>query len=68
MSEAQDSNSPPRVVYIEEAVKIVGVSISTLRRLIRKGVIAARKIGGRWAFLYDDLIAYITRRTNNVCA
>lgn len=52
-------NAAPKRMTAEEAAEFIGVSLSTIYKEARKGLMG-RKIGDRWIFLEDRLIAYLS--------
>jgi excisionase family DNA binding protein len=47
---------------IEAVAERLGISISTVRALVRKGELPAYKVGGQLRFEKDDIEAYLTAR------
>lgn len=61
---------PNEVYTSEEAQEILKISHSTIKRLIKKGLIKANKVGGRYRILGKDLLHTISpaveSRTANI--
>ena len=54
------SESNERIGYTEaEASKLLGVPCHVLRDARRRGEICARKIGKRWIYSFDALVAHL---------
>jgi excisionase family DNA binding protein len=47
--------APDPLVSIEEAARVLGVSVSTVRRGVKDREIPARKVGGQWRIERGDL-------------
>lgn len=45
-----------RVYSIEEAAELLGISISTVRRHIKSGILPGNKLGGQYRVMGIDLI------------
>ena len=56
MSEAEVTALPPALT-VKEAASVLGVSDLTARRMITRGDIPARKVGGRWVVSKAGLLA-----------
>ena len=54
----QDSNS--RWLSIKDAVRISGLSESSIRRAIQAGTLKANKVGGKWLIKSDWLERYLS--------
>ncbi len=48
-----------RILTTEEVLELLPVSKSTLMRLANQGLIPARKVGGKWLFREDLLLAHL---------
>lgn len=51
---------PNEVYTSEEAQEILKISNSTIKRLIKKGLVKANKVGGRYRILGKDLLHAIS--------
>lgn len=53
----------PNTVYTtEEAREYLKVSPSTIKRLLRKGIIKANKVGGRYRIMGQELLRLVSPR------
>lgn len=52
--------NPNEIYTMEETQEILKVSNSTVKRLIKKGLVKANKIGGRYRILGKDLLRVIS--------
>lgn len=57
----KDAIVPNTAYNIEEARKLLGLSRTTLRLLVREGKLKGRKIGKQWRFLGSDLLELLER-------
>jgi len=58
-----DKEIKPNQVYTtEEAQEYLKVSNSTIKRLFKKGVIHANKVGGRYKILGNELLRLVSPR------
>jgi hypothetical protein len=53
-----NSGALPRLLYEHEAAAELRISIDTLRRVRKRGEIAARLIGRRWRYTEADLLEF----------
>ena len=62
--ESNASNASNRIISVAEACELLGISRSTLYKLIRIGEIPAFKLsqGGRWRFEQRDLEVWLEDR------
>lgn len=51
--------SEEKLLKIAEAAEYVGLSILTVRRLVRKGILPAAKIGRAYRFKRADIDSYL---------
>lgn len=51
---------PNRVYTTEEAQEYLKVSNSTIKRLLKKGIINANKVGGRYKILGSELLKVVS--------
>lgn len=49
----------PKIMTAEEAAEFIGVSLSTIYKEARKGLMG-QKVGAKWIFLEDRLVAYLS--------
>lgn len=47
------------MIDVEEAAKRLGLSVSTVRRMVRDGTLPAYKLGKQWRFKPEELTAYV---------
>ncbi len=47
---------------ISEVAKYLGLTVSTVYRLVKRGAIPGFKVGGQWRFAQDSLEAWIIDR------
>lgn len=47
---------------IDEVAKYLGLTVSTVYRLVKRGAIPGFKVGGQWRFTQDNLEAWIVDR------
>ena len=47
---------------IGEVAKYLGLTVSTVYRLVKRGAIPGFKVGGQWRFAQDNLEAWIVDR------
>ena len=47
---------------IGEVAKYLGLTVSTVYRLVKRGTIPGFKVGGQWRFTQDNLEAWIMDR------
>jgi len=45
----------------KEVAKIMRVSLSTINRMVKRGELPFRRIGGQVMFLYSDVMEYIEK-------
>lgn len=56
-----DNQIQPHEVYTtEEAQKILKISNSTIKRLLKKGIIRANKLGGHYRILGKELLRLVS--------
>ena len=53
---------PPLGIGVEDAAKMLGITVPSLRRLQREGEIPFAKVGGRVLFRPDQLESYLRRK------
>ena len=58
--------SPDPYLSLAEASEMVGISPTTLRHQIARGVLAGTKVGRNWAVHQRDLFKYATERSTKV--
>jgi len=51
-----------RLIVVKEAADYLGISPSTLYRMLKLGRIYAIKIGDEWRFTYEDLDQWIANQ------
>ena len=56
---------PNEVYTTEEARSFLKISESTIKRLLKKGIINANKVGGRYKILGNELIRLVSPRAEN---
>jgi excisionase family DNA binding protein len=58
-----DEEIKPKAVYTtEETQKFLKVSKSTIKRLLKKGIIKAYKVGGRYRIWGDEILSLVSPR------
>jgi len=57
-----------RIYTLEEAQKLLKISSSTMRRLVKRGVIRAAKIGGQYRILETELLRQFAPESKNETA
>lgn len=60
--------SLPTLLRRQEAARALGVSLPTLKRLIRRGELAGTKVGGQTRIRLDELRDFIHRQTRRGAA
>ena len=55
--------SPNPYLSLKEAGELVGISPTTLRHQITRGVLLGKKVGRNWAVHHRDLFKYATERS-----
>lgn len=61
-----DKEIKPNQVYTtEEAQEYLKVSKSTIKRLLKKGIINANKVGGRYKILGSEMIRIVSPQAEN---
>lgn len=58
-----DLKSLPKLLRRQEAARALGVSLPTLKRLIRRGELAGTQVGGQTRVRLDELQDFINRQT-----
>ena len=59
-----DSEIKPNSVYTtNETEKILKVSKSTIKRLLKKGIIKANKVGGQYRILGKEILRLVSPKT-----
>lgn len=58
-----DPNSLPKLLRREEAAQALGISVRTLIKIIRRGELAATKVGGSTRVRIDELQRFLTDQT-----
>ena len=61
-----DIEPPNPYLSLSEAGEMFGISPTTLRCQITKGVLKGKKFGRNWTVRHDDIIAYIRQRSRKV--
>lgn len=56
---AQDAAVPPILLTRDDAAAALGVSLNTVKRLVRSGEIPVRHVGHLVRIRYEDLRAYV---------
>ncbi len=56
---------PNEVYTTEEAKDYLKISNSTIKRLLKNGIINANKVGGRYKILGSELIRLVSPRVEN---
>ena len=54
---------PNKVYTTEEALDYLKVSNSTIKRLLKNGIIQANKVGGRYKILGNELLRLVSPKT-----
>ena len=57
-----DANLNKQCLSIGEVAKYLGLTVSTVYRLVKRGAIPGFKVGGQWRFAQDTLEAWIVDR------
>ena len=57
-----DANLNKPCVSIGEVANYLGLTVSTVYRLVKRGAIPGFKVGGQWRFTQDNLEAWIVDR------
>ena len=47
---------------VKELAQYMGISVVTIYRLVERGGIPARKVGGQWRFLKDEIDRWLRER------
>lgn len=55
--------APNPYLSLKEAGELVGISPTTLRRQIARGVVPGTKVGRNWTVHHRDLFKYVTERS-----
>jgi len=64
----QDADAKEAAEYVlgpEEVARILDLSPHDVTGLARQGKLRARRMGTRWRFRRDDVLAYLTRLSQN---
>lgn len=51
------------ILTAQEAADYLAISVRTLRRMTKAGVVPGQKIGGEWRFSRSGLLAWLSHRT-----
>lgn len=57
--------NPNEVYTTQEAQKFLKVSKSTIKRLLKKGIIKAYKVGGQYRIWGDEILTLLSPRINS---
>jgi len=62
--EIMDSEIKPNSIYTtKETKKILKISDSTIKRLLKKGIIKANKVGGQYRILGKEILRLVSPKT-----
>lgn len=50
------------LLTLDEAIRTLGISAATMHRVLKRGDLRALKVGRRWRFRREDLMAYLERQ------